>query len=655
METSFPDAYLHATLLVSLLSVWVLVGLFAYLNRYTRRDYFSIWTAAWLSYALWLTLGLTWDDPTPGSWSMVVRQCCVAISAAFLLWGTLSFVGIKVRQTLFGLFMLFLVLWTAFMPEIATNPLQIQLPVFILLGSGSAFAGVCFYRLRRRLPYVGAGMLSLGFFLWGVYLGSYPVTAGYPDLFAVGYLVAATLQLFIAVSMIVLVLEEVRHKTESMVRELGEIRSERETLQAKVMSREDEVRRMYDQVRLAEGVQQAYDELRRTQKTVVQQERLRALGQMASGIAHNINNALCPITAYTEVLEKTAPELKPQHHQFLRNIAQAARDIAQIVDRMREFYRSRSKSEELAPIDVNNAIRELVELTRPRWRDQPQKQGIQVDVQCQLQPDLPSIAGDPTELREALTNLVFNAVDALPQGGIITLVSRVEQAPPTNDGPSPRHLVIEVRDNGVGMDKKTLARCLEPFFTTKAQRGTGLGLAMVYGMMQRHEGSLGVESEPGQGTVVRLSFPVPDKIQAVPAVASGSLSSPNALRLLCVDDDPSVRSLLTDCLAACGHLVEVAEDGPSGLDAFRRARDESRPFDGVITDLGMPGMDGHHLARELKALSPKTPVVMLTGWGQAEEEQPSPSAVDAIVSKPPRISQLNSLVLKLTARETVPV
>ena len=169
MEHMFPREYLRAALLVSLLSVWVLVGLFYYLNRFTKRDYFTVWTAAWLFYALWLTLGLRLqiqNSPT-GGFIFMAAQSCAAISAVFLLWGSLRFLDLPVRQSLFGLFMLFLTVWTFVGPQLSANSLQIQLPVFILLGSGSVFAGVCFFRMRKRMPFVGAGMLSTGFMLWG--------------------------------------------------------------------------------------------------------------------------------------------------------------------------------------------------------------------------------------------------------------------------------------------------------------------------------------------------------------------------------------------------------------------------------------------------------------------------------------------------------
>src|SRR5579859_1139315 len=384
VHLNFSEQYLQATLFVSLLSVWVLVGLFYYLNRYTKREYFAIWTTAWLFYALWLTLGLTMHDIVSNNVIFMLRQCCVAISAVFLLWGSARFLSLPVRQTLLGLFMLFLLAWTVVSPELLSSQFQIQLPVFVLIGLSSVFAGVCFYRVRKRMPFVGAGMLSLGFLLWGIYLGSYPFSQEYQDLYNAGFLIAAVLQLFIAVSMIVLVMEEVRYNAEQIRAEIAEVRSEKDALQVKILTTEEQCRNLYDQVRLTEGVQKAYDELRRTQQVVVQQERLRALGQMASGVAHDVNNALSPIVAYSELLLATQTSLPDAARQYLQIIHQSGEDVAHIVARMREFYRRRSDTEDLAKVDINRIIEEVIELTRPRWRDLSQRQGISIQVQTEL-------------------------------------------------------------------------------------------------------------------------------------------------------------------------------------------------------------------------------------------------------------------------------
>ena len=647
-DLAFPREYLRAALLVSLLSVWVLVGLFCYLNRYTKRGYFTIWTAAWLFYALWLTLSIKYQGLQADSGIFMIRQWCVAISAVFLLWGSLQFLGLPVRQSLFGWFMLFLLVWSYVSPQFVKSQVLLQLPIFILMGLGSMFAGTCFFRLRRKLPFVGAGLLSLGFFLWGVYLSSYPFSQEYENLFSAGFFVAAVLQLFLAVSMIVLVLEEVRYKSEQIMEQVRTIQSEKEALQLKVITTEEQCRHLFDQARLTHGMQQAYDDLRRTQQTVVQQERLRALGQMASGMAHDINNALTPIVAYTDILSNSLDKLPEKARRQLEHVRKSAEDIAHIVARMREFYRRRAGDEELKPVNLNAVIREVIDLTRPRWRDLPQRQGIRIQTECDLDGAMPPLLSDETELREAFTNLIFNAVDAMPNGGKITFVTRQLPAPEGNTS-QPARIQVEVRDTGVGMDERTRQRCLEPFFSTKVQRGgTGLGLAMVYGMMQRHDGAVEIESAPGQGTCIRLSFPHRTCSLAPEAPPSEPTILTRPLRILCIDDEPVIRELLQDSLGAVRHQVVTAEGGAQGLDLFRSAVRQGSPFEVVITDLGMPGVDGRQVATAIRKESPQTPIVMLTGWGtMMKEEGDIPAQVDVVMSKPPRIKDLCDLLTRL--------
>jgi signal transduction histidine kinase/ActR/RegA family two-component response regulator len=655
----FSGQYLRAALIVSLMSVWMLVGLFYYLNHYTKRDYFTVWTAAWLFYALWLTLGLKFEVATPDSIIFKIKQCCVAVSAVFLLWGSLRFLQIPVRQTLFGLFMLFLLVWTFagpyFIPESLaprSRLLEMQLPVFILLGLSSVFAGVCFFRLRKKMPFVGAGMLSSGFFLWGLYLGSYPLSQQDEHLSSAGFFVAAVLQLFIAVSMIVLVLEEIRYQSEQTMAEIAAVRSEKEALQIKVITTEEQCRSLYNRVRDSDGLQKAYEELRQTQQVVVQQERLRALGQMASGVAHDVNNALSPVVAYADILLLTVPDLPKESRTHLRTIKQAGEDIAKIVARMREFYRRRSDSEPLVPVDINQIVHEVTELTRPRWRDISQREGIQIQVIHELEPCLTLPSGDPSEFREALTNLVFNAVDALPKGGTITLATRTLTAPGSNgDGVAPPRIQVEVKDTGTGMDEATRQHCLEPFYSTKTLNGgTGLGLAMVYGMVQRHEGAIEIDSSPGHGTCIRLTFPIKENTSSAAPVAPLPSKPARSLRILCIDDEELIRQLLTDSLTHYSHQVVTATNGEQGLELFRAAALERKPFEVVITDLGMPRMDGHKLARAIKAGSPRTPVIMMTGWGaMMKEDGKTVPDVDAVVGKPPHIDELNNLILRVVA------
>jgi CheY-like chemotaxis protein len=206
---------------------------------------------------------------------------------------------------------------------------------------------------------------------------------------------------------------------------------------------------------------------------------------------------------------------------------------------------------------------------------------------------------------------------------------------------------LEVSDTGIGMDEETRRRCLEPFFTTKGERGTGLGLAMVYGMAQRHGCALEIDSKPGAGTTIRLVFPV-SAAALSPTVRVPALQpTTRSLRILVVDDDPALNESLRNTLQADGHHVTVAGGGQAGIDAFRSARQTSEPFDIVITDLGMPYVDGHKVVDSVRATKPDTPIIMLTGWGQADNEL-TPH-VDRLLSKPPRLQELRAALAELTA------
>ena len=649
-DVIFPREYLRAALVVSLLSIWVLVLLFYYLNRYTKRTYFTIWTAAWLFYALWLTLGLSVPNPDPKSFLMIVRQWCVGISAVFLLWGSLAFLEIKVRQTLFGLFMGFLLTWSYISPQITSDPLLIQMPLFLLIGMSSIFAGLSFYRLRKRRQFLGVGLLFFGFFLWGIYLATYPLTLKYENLYTAGFLVSAVLQLFIAVSMIVLVLEEARHINEQVQQQIQAVKSEREALQLRILNAEEKYRSLFDQTRNRDDLQKAYDELRQTQQSVVQQERLRALGQMASGIAHDINNALSPVLAFAEMVLRKEPGLSAPSRKNLEHIQTAAEDIAHIVERMSEFYRRREENKRLRLVDVNRLVGQVVELTRPRWQDMAQNQGVVIRVETVFSENLPQLYANESDLRETLTNLILNSVDAMPKGGTITVGMRGFSANTeffTQSGPS--HLVLEVKDTGDGMDEKTRQRCLEPFFSTKRDRGgTGLGLAMVYGMMERHEGTIEVESVLGKGTTMRLIFPLRQAPSSAGDETQITLAANQSLRVLCIDDEPLLRELLKEVLEFEKHKVVTADGGQTGLEAFQAALDRGEPFDIVVTDLGMPHVDGRNVAQTIRTNSPATPVIMLTGWGTMLNERGDlPTNVDAILSKPPRPAELHETLLRV--------
>ncbi|MGH8296951.1 MAG: hybrid sensor histidine kinase/response regulator, partial [Steroidobacteraceae bacterium] len=275
-----------------------------------------------------------------------------------------------------------------------------------------------------------------------------------------------------------------------------------------------------------------------------------------------------------------------------------------------------------------------------RWSDLPQQRGLVIQLHTDLAPNLPDIMGAEGEIRDALTNLIFNAIDAMPDGGTLTLRTR------DCDG----QVEVEVTDTGIGMDEETRRRCLEPFYTTKGERGTGLGLAMVYGMVQRHSAALEIDSKPGSGSTLRLSFPVTGETlqDAVPAAVS--MQPDRRLSILLVDDDPLLIKSLRDILEADGHLVTAADGGQHGIDEVTAAQQRGTPFSLVITDLGMPYVDGRKVAACVHAVSPGTPVILLTGWGRRLlAENDIPPHVDRVLGKPPKLIELRAALAELTA------
>ncbi len=347
---------------------------------------------------------------------------------------------------------------------------------------------------------------------------------------------------------------------------------------------------------------------------------------MASGNAHDLNNALSPILGFSELLLMTPQGLEDRDRvkRSLETIHTAAQDAARIVSRLREFYRHREKGEFFLPIHLNRVVEQVVTLTQPKWKDQALADGVTVAIERRLQ-KVPMIAGNETELREALTNLVFNAVDAMSQDGIITLGTRQEGD----------FVALEVSDTGAGMTEEVRRRCLEPFFSTKGERGTGLGLAMTFGVVQRHEGTIDIQSEPGQGTQFTLRFPIL-KEGVKGALPTREQAPITGLFVLVVDDDPRSREVLTELLIVDGHRVDGASNGREGLEKFHAGR-----YDIVMTDRAMPEMGGDQMALAIKRLAPHKPVVMLTGFGDMMNAAGEhPEGVDVVLPKPVTLAAL---------------
>ncbi len=355
-----------------------------------------------------------------------------------------------------------------------------------------------------------------------------------------------------------------------------------------------------------------------TQEQVVKQERLRALGMMAGGIAHDFNNALTMMLGYAELLLPwLQTHASTREMSYLNNIIGAAQDAAHVVSRLREFYRPAENNEIRVPVNLSEMAQSAVSLTAPKWKGRSRADGVQIEVISELA-EVPPVAGNGAELREVLTNLIFNAVDAMPEGGAITVRTAIDGA----------NVIVSVSDTGIGMTEAEIARCLEPFFTTKGEGGTGLGLAVVYGIIQRHEGTIEIRSQKHVGTTFEIR--IPSTTTLAPARPPEIRRVERNLSILVVDDQEIICELISEYLKADGHQAVAAVEGSEALALIDRER-----FDLVITDQSMPGMNGVQLAKAVKDRAPDTKVILLTGFGdEMTGRGERPPEIDLVLGKP---------------------
>jgi PAS domain S-box-containing protein len=362
-------------------------------------------------------------------------------------------------------------------------------------------------------------------------------------------------------------------------------------------------------------------ELRRAQQQIVEQERLQALGGMSGGVAHDFNNAFSKILGFTELLLTSPEKLRSTEtvRDHLRMINGISRDTSRVVRRLHEFYRPRRDTEQFKLIDINDVLEQTISLTEPKWRRETQARGASIHLQMELQPNV-SACADEGELTEVFTNLLLNAIDAMPQGGAITIRTHTDES----------QAIVEISDTGKGMTEEVRRRCFEPFFTTKGNRGTGLGLASAYGIIQRHSGEIHIKSEVGKGSTFTVRLPVgASETKQPPVIETSSVSKNHSLRVLVVEDEPMVRGIEVEYLTADGHIVETAADGCEGLSKFRAGK-----FDLVMVDRAMPEINGDQLTDAIKELNPDMPVILVTGFTEALGNEHKPQQADLVLAKP---------------------
>ena len=382
------------------------------------------------------------------------------------------------------------------------------------------------------------------------------------------------------------------------------------------------------------------------QEQAIQRERLVALSAMAAGLTLDFNHTLALIIGNCELALSHLwdPNGGVRASQLLSSVIGSAQGAATMFNRLRDFARPAEHNQPRQVINLNSLVEQVAAVAHARWCAQTPYRNVPIDLSVDLDPDLPPLTGNVGELREMLLCLVSNSLEAMPAGGgTICLRTRAEAG----------GIVLEVADNGVGMGEETRRYCMEPFYTTKQEVGSGLGLATVYGTVGRHGGAIDWQSAPGVGTTFTVSLPLngfemaanqgssDDEADAQPAVAS---AVPENLRILVVDDQPVLCEILSEYLTGDGHRVETAGDGHEALAKFRGAG--AGAFQLVITDQIMPGLAGLELAGVIKAEAPEVRVILLTGYGTLLASRGGTHSIDGFIDKP---ASLNTLRCALAA------
>ncbi|HEX8118102.1 MAG TPA: ATP-binding protein, partial [Pyrinomonadaceae bacterium] len=368
-------------------------------------------------------------------------------------------------------------------------------------------------------------------------------------------------------------------------------------------------------------------------------EKLSAVGSLASGVAHDFNNCLAVIRGRAELLLKDAPD--PRLRRGLELIVQSARDGAKTVKHIQDFARQR-QDRDFEPVSIDRLLSDVSEITRPRWKDKAEAAGTHIDFAVSNRSGA-HVLGDASELRDVLVNIIFNAVDAMPGGGRLVLAAEQRD----------EKVVVTVGDTGCGMSPEVRSRIFDPFFTTKGVEGMGLGLSVSYGVVRRHSGTIRVESEAGKGSTFRVILPLVGC--AEPAPGAGAQASTHdapqpkcgMTKILVVDDEAPVRELLCDILEDEGVEVTLAANGAEALALFEPGR-----FDAVLTDIGMPGMNGWELLRRIGERDGQVPLAVITGWGELVSTHEEKAArVEWVLTKPFAMSQICEIAQEITRRK----
>ena len=377
-----------------------------------------------------------------------------------------------------------------------------------------------------------------------------------------------------------------------------------------------------------------YEEEKQMQEKYAEIEKLRALGLMTSGIAHDFNNMLAIIAGNIDLIE--IEEDKDKILKKVQIIKKTALGSAKTIKRLQKYARTKNDALQSQTINFNSLVRDAIEISTPMWKDSPQEKGFSVEIVDTLTEEEPIVLGDDTDLREAIINMIFNSVDAMPQGGKIDIVTYAKN----------ESVYLELSDNGTGMTEETKDRIFDPFFTTKGITHGGLGMSMLYGTIKRHNGSVDIKTMPGQGTTFTIVLPKgKEKTERASEKSSHSIKTEEA-NILIIDDEPQIGAVLSEILSKQGHQTSVFDNGKDGIDALKNGS-----YEILITDLGMPDLSGWEVINIARQIEPGVISGVITGWDISEAEAKQ-KGVDFLITKPFESSQIIQAVANAVKLKT---
>ena len=389
-----------------------------------------------------------------------------------------------------------------------------------------------------------------------------------------------------------------------------------------------------ENARFYDELKDRYEEGKQLQEKLAESEKLRAMGLMASGVAHDFNNMLAIIFGNIDLAE--VEDNKDMFLERLAKIKKAAVDSANIIKRLQKFTKTNSEDTPFQPVKFNDLAREAIEISTPMWKDGPYAKGISIEIVDALTEEEFIILGNDTDLREAIINMIFNSVYAMPQGGKIHLAMYKKD----------ESIYLEISDNGIGMTEETKRRIFDPFFTTKGVNHSGLGMSMLYGTIKRHNGSIDIKTKPGEGTMFTIVLPKgkeeidkeDEKLDPVVEIRESNI--------MIIDDEPEIGVLLSEILSNQGHQTCVFDNGIGGIEAFKKGS-----YEILITDLGMPGVSGWEVINTARQIKPGVVIGIVTGWDISEEEAKQ-KGVDFIINKPFRADYVLQVVTNAVESKT---